>query len=92
MRSLTVAQAKAHLSQLLQAVEAGEEVEITRRGVPEARLTPIAREPRDGFDLAAFLAAIEARPLHAGSDATSFSRELLGGARHGQRQAVSAGS
>jgi prevent-host-death family protein len=81
MRSLTAAQAKAHLSQLLQAVEAGEEVEITRRGVPVARLTPVARQPGSGFDLAAFLAATEAQPLHAGSDAASFSRELRDGAR-----------
>ncbi|MCT0226005.1 type II toxin-antitoxin system prevent-host-death family antitoxin [Synechococcus sp. CS-1328] len=34
MRSLNVAQAKAQLSALLDAVEAGEEVEITRRGIP----------------------------------------------------------
>lgn len=81
MRSLTVAQAKAHLSRLLQAVEAGEEVEITRRGIPVARLMPIARQPGRGFDLAGFLAATEAQPLHGGSDAASFSRELRTGAR-----------
>ncbi|QCH14407.1 type II toxin-antitoxin system prevent-host-death family antitoxin [Synechococcus sp. CB0101] len=32
MRRLTVAQAKAQLSALLDAVEHGEDVEITRRG------------------------------------------------------------
>jgi antitoxin (DNA-binding transcriptional repressor) of toxin-antitoxin stability system len=49
--------------------------------VPVARLTPVARQPGSGFDLAAFLAATEAQPLHAGSDAASFSRELRDGAR-----------
>ncbi len=81
MRSLTVAQAKAHLSQLLQAVEAGEEVEITRRGVPVARLMPIADQPGAGFDLAGFLSTTDAQPLHGGSDAASFSREMRGAAR-----------
>ena len=32
--------AKTHLSQLLDRVEAGEEIEITRRGRPVARLVP----------------------------------------------------
>lgn len=38
MRRLSVAQAKAQLSALLDAVEQGEAVEITRRGVSVARL------------------------------------------------------
>jgi prevent-host-death family protein len=37
-RSVSVANAKAHLSELLEAVENGERVEITRRGVPVADL------------------------------------------------------
>ena len=39
-KSVGVHEAKTHLSRLLAAVEAGEEVEITRRGVPVARLVP----------------------------------------------------
>jgi prevent-host-death family protein len=37
---VNVHQAKTHLSQLLQEVEAGEEVVIARSGVPIARLVP----------------------------------------------------
>lgn len=50
-RSVSVADAKAHLSELLNAVEAGETVEITRRGKAVASLSPLhrAREPID-FD------------------------------------------
>jgi prevent-host-death family protein len=38
MRSVPVAEAKAHFSELLKAVEAGEEIVITRRGRAVARL------------------------------------------------------
>lgn len=37
-------QAKTHFSSLLQRASNGEVIEITRRGVPVARLVPIARE------------------------------------------------
>jgi prevent-host-death family protein len=49
MRSISLAEAKAHLSELIDRVEAGEPVEITRRGKPVARLTAIAipRKPID---------------------------------------------
>ena len=39
-RSVSVAEAKAHLSELLEAVERGERVEITKRGKPVADLVP----------------------------------------------------
>jgi prevent-host-death family protein len=42
---VNVHQAKTHLSQLLQEVEAGQEVVIARSGVPIARLVPW-HEPR----------------------------------------------
>lgn len=45
MKSATVADAKSHLSALLNDVEAGEDVVITRRGKPVARLVP---EPTSG--------------------------------------------
>lgn len=45
MKAATVADAKSHLSALLNDVEAGEDVVITRRGKPVARLVP---EPRSG--------------------------------------------
>jgi len=47
MSTISVAEAKAHLSELLDRVEAGEEVIITRRGKAIARLSSVvpAREP-----------------------------------------------
>lgn len=48
MKTTTVADAKSHLSALLAEVEAGEEVVITRRGKPVARLVP--EPPAHGFD------------------------------------------
>jgi prevent-host-death family protein len=42
MRTVSVLEAKTHLSALLEAVRRGEEVVITRRGQPVARLSPIA--------------------------------------------------
>ena len=43
MRQVQIAEAKAHLSALVEQVEAGEEIVIARRGKPVARLI---REPR----------------------------------------------
>lgn len=41
MREVGAFEAKTHLSALLEAVEAGEEITITRRGKPVARLVPV---------------------------------------------------
>ena len=38
MQTISLADAKAHLSRLIELVEQGEEVTITRRGKPVARL------------------------------------------------------
>ena len=51
---VNVGQAKTDLSKLLARVEAGEEVEIARDGVPVARLSRIEPSPGPG---ARFLAA-----------------------------------
>lgn len=45
---VNVGQAKTDLSRLLARVEAGEEVEIARDGVPVARLVRINPEPSPG--------------------------------------------
>ena len=82
MRRLNVAQAKAQLSALLDAVESGEDVEITRRGVPVARLIPAAERPVVEFDLEAFLAATTNQPFHKKSDAAALLVELRAGARY----------
>ena len=42
MYAMSLAQAKAHLSELLNTVEAGEEVVITRHGRPVAKVIPVA--------------------------------------------------
>src|SRR5690606_34733801 len=51
MDKVTLADAKAHLSKLIDRVEAGETIDITRRGKPVARLTAVA-SPRTPVDLA----------------------------------------
>lgn len=82
MRRISVAQAKAHLSALLDAVEQGEEVVITRRGVPVARLMAAPKEAAERFDLASFLATTTSQPLHAGADAAALVNDLRAGARY----------
>ena len=37
-------EAKTHLSELLEKVEAGEEITITRHGAPVAKLVPVKKE------------------------------------------------
>ena len=37
-------EAKTHLSKLLEKVEAGEEITITKHGVPVAKLVPVRKE------------------------------------------------
>jgi prevent-host-death family protein len=46
MRTVSAREANQAFSKLLQAVVDGEEVVITRRGKPVARLTPIKEQPR----------------------------------------------
>ena len=41
MEAFKLADAKAHLSELVSRAEAGETLEITRRGRPVARLVPV---------------------------------------------------
>ena len=48
MKLVGLAEAKAHLSALLDAVEAGDEVVITRRGQAVARLIPDRGTDRPG--------------------------------------------
>jgi prevent-host-death family protein len=55
MNAISLAEAKAHLSELVDRVEAGESIGITRRGKPVAQLTTIAR-PRKPIDIDALKA------------------------------------
>ncbi|MER2534537.1 MAG: type II toxin-antitoxin system prevent-host-death family antitoxin [Rhizobiaceae bacterium] len=43
MNTVNLADAKAHLSEIIDRVEAGETVQILRRGKPVAQLTPVKR-------------------------------------------------
>ena len=61
MNAITLADAKAHLSKLLDRVEAGDSIDITRRGKPVARLTAPVR-PRKRIDAALLLALTAAMP------------------------------
>lgn len=51
MDSINLADAKAHLSELIDRVEKGETIEILRRGKPVARLTGI-KPPSKPFPVA----------------------------------------
>jgi prevent-host-death family protein len=66
MKTANVAEAKAHFSALLAAVEAGEEVVITRRGKPVARIVPESMAASSVFDLAALRAFVQAAPCRKG--------------------------
>ena len=44
MDTVNIHQAKTHLSKLLSRVELGEEITIANRGVPVAKLVPIANK------------------------------------------------
>ena len=56
MSTVTLADAKAHLSRLIDQVEAGNEVIITRRSKPVARITPVGTPRKPLQSLAAFRA------------------------------------
>lgn len=63
MDGVNIAEAKAHLSELVERAEAGETVEIMRRGKPVARLVPIERKLRK-IDVAALKALTDRMPMH----------------------------
>ncbi|HZP20923.1 MAG TPA: type II toxin-antitoxin system prevent-host-death family antitoxin [Bauldia sp.] len=61
METVNLAHAKAHLSELLDRVEAGEQVTITRHGKAVANLTPVV-EPKKKLDLEALRRLREQMP------------------------------
>jgi len=65
MNTVSVAEAKAHLSELLNQVEAGEEIVITRRGQPIVRLISERKplKPLPLPSLAAFRATMSQSPI-----------------------------
>ncbi len=62
VRSVSVAEAKSHLSEILDRVEAGEEVVITRRGVEVVRMIPVVPKKSTPIDWAAIRAFTSTLP------------------------------
>lgn len=79
MDTVNLADAKAHLSELVDRVEAGDSIDITRRGKPVARLTAVAR-PRKPIDAALLGALTAAMPAQTPSAA-----DLVRSMRDGDR-------
>ncbi len=74
MSAVSLADAKAHLSELVDRVEAGESIEITRRGKRVARLTTTDR-PRKAINLTALQALTQSMPP-AAQDAADLVRAM----------------
>ena len=51
MTKVNMHDAKSRLSQLVEMAKNGEEVVIAKNGVPEARLIPFDRKPKDCFGM-----------------------------------------
>ena len=74
MHSMSLAHAKAHLSELLNTVESGQEVLITRHGRPVARVLP-ANAVKQTLPLARLAKLRQQLPARKGSSAEAL-REL----------------
>jgi prevent-host-death family protein len=74
MDSYSLADAKAHLSALLDRVEGGETVEITRRGKPVAQITPTVK-PLKKIDVDA-LRRLTANHKYQAQEAGQFVRDM----------------
>ncbi len=61
MATVKLADAKAHLSELVDRVEAGDSIDITRRGKAVARLAAIPR-PRKPVDMGRLRALMDSLP------------------------------
>ena len=68
MDPISLADAKARLSELVDRVEAGDSIEITRRGKAVARLSP-ATQPRKRIDAALLQSLTATMPLQTKSAA-----------------------
>lgn len=64
MSDVTLADAKAQLSELVERASRGETVRITRRGKPVARIVGIKQAPKP-IDLAALRALTDSMPMQA---------------------------
>ena len=61
MRSVSITEAKARLSEIIAQVEAGESIQITRRGKPVAVISPVTAKRRP-IDIEALRNLTESMP------------------------------
>ena len=80
MQAVSLADAKSHLSELVDRVEAGNTIDITRRGKPVARLTVVAR-PRKRIDRS-MLQALTATMPPSSDNAADLVRAMRGDDRY----------
>jgi len=74
MSAVTVAEAKAHLSELVERAARGETICVTRRGKPVAKIAPLA-EPKKRVDVA-MLRAITKGAAPPAESAGEFMRRM----------------
>ncbi len=74
MAHVNLAEAKAHLSELVARAEAGEAIQISRRGKVVAQLTR-ADQPRKPIDVAALRTMVETMPESAADSVLPAMRE-----------------
>jgi prevent-host-death family protein len=77
--AINLADAKARLSELVDRIEAGDSIDITRRGKPVARLTAVIR-PRRRIDAALLQSLTAGMPAQ-----TEGAAELVRSMREGDR-------
>ena len=77
MDAITFTEAKAHLSELFDRAEAGESIEVTRRGKPVGRIVPPVRQLKP-IDVDALKAFTSSQPMQK-SDSV---REMRDAARY----------
>jgi prevent-host-death family protein len=82
--AINLADAKAHLSELVDRVEAGDSIDITRRGKPVARLTAVAR-PRKRVDATLLRALTATMPPRAMPPRAESAADLVRSMRDGDR-------
>jgi prevent-host-death family protein len=80
MDAISLADAKARLSELVDRVEAGDSIDITRRGKPVARLSAVAK-PRKPIDAALLHSLTSAMPPQA-QNASDLVRSMRDGDRY----------
>ena len=71
MDSYNLADAKAQFSDLVARAQAGEEIEIKRRGEPVAKLVPVAK-PKKKIDVEALRAITNGMKMYQDPDGLNF--------------------